>query len=111
MLLQVMTNPGEIGWTEQKCIEMNELAKQNYTYHPSTEEFKRYLGQWYLTLNKSGKNVFVLQPLSKNNVFIVSQVSKLQNQVLQRNIGDGTLPQAIHGGTRPTRVGGDHNKC
>ena len=22
----------------------------------STEEFKRYQGQWYLTLNKSGKN-------------------------------------------------------
>ena len=45
-----------IGWTEQKCIEMDELAKQNHTYHLSTEEFKRYQGQWYLTLNKSGKN-------------------------------------------------------
>ena len=42
---------------EQKCIEMDELAKQNHTYHLSTEEFKRYQGQWYLTLNKSGKNV------------------------------------------------------
>ena len=45
-----------IGWTEQKCIEMDELAKQNHTYHLSTEEFKRYQGQWYLTLNKSVKN-------------------------------------------------------
>ena len=45
-----------IGWTEQKCIEMDELAKQNHTYHLSTEELKRYQGQWYLTLNKSGKN-------------------------------------------------------
>ena len=45
-----------IGWTEQKCIEMDELAKQDHTYHLSTEEFKRYQGQWYLTLNKSGKN-------------------------------------------------------
>ena len=35
---------------------MDELAKQNHTYHLSTEEFKRYQGQWYLTLNKSGKN-------------------------------------------------------
>ena len=45
-----------IGWTEQKCKEMDELAKQNHTYHLSTEEFERYQGQWYLTLNKSGKN-------------------------------------------------------
>ena len=41
----------------------------------------------------------------------MSQVKKLQNQFLQHNIGDGTLPQAIHGGTRPTGVGGAHNKC
>ena len=45
-----------IGWTEQKCIDMDELAKQNHTYHLSTGEFKRYQGQGYLTLNKSGKN-------------------------------------------------------
>ena len=45
-----------IGWTEQKCIEMDELAKQNHTYHLSKEEFKRYQGQWYSTPNKSGKN-------------------------------------------------------
>ena len=44
------------GWTEQNCTEMDELAKQNHTHHLSTEEFKRYQGQWYLTLNKSGKN-------------------------------------------------------
>ena len=29
------------GWTEQKCIKIDELAKQNHTYHLSTEEFKR----------------------------------------------------------------------
>ena len=45
-----------IGWTEQKCKEWDELAKQNHTYHLSKEEFKRSQGQWYLTLNKSGKN-------------------------------------------------------
>ena len=37
-------------------MEMDELAKQDHTYHLSKEEFKRYQGQWYLTLNKSGKN-------------------------------------------------------
>ena len=30
-----------IGWTEQKCKEMCELAKENHTYHLSTEGFKK----------------------------------------------------------------------
>ena len=57
-----------VGWTEHKCKEMDELAQHNHTYHLSTEEFQRYQGQWYLTLNKSGKNgdpIFELQSLSK----------------------------------------------
>ena len=33
---------------------------------------------------------------------------KLQNQYLHSNTGDGTLPQAIPGGTRP-KVGGAHD--
>ena len=52
--------------------------------------------------------IFELQSLSKT-VIIVSQVRKLQNQFLQHKRGDGTLPQEIHGGTRPTGVGGAHN--
>ena len=40
----------EIGWTEQKCIEMDK------SYRPSRDEFQRYQNQWYFTLNKSGKN-------------------------------------------------------
>ena len=51
--------------------------------------------------------IFELLSLSKT-VFIVSQVRKLQNQFLQRNTGDDTLPQAIHGGTRP-KVGEAHD--
>ena len=38
---------------------MDELAKQDHTYRLSIEEFKRYQGQWYLTLNKSGKNALM----------------------------------------------------
>ena len=34
-----------VGWTEQKCIEMDGLAKQDHTYRLSKEEFKRYQGQ------------------------------------------------------------------
>ena len=71
-----------IGWTEQKCIEMDELAKQNHTYHLSTEEFKRYQGQWYLTLNKSGKNAPMrIRPDLRAAVSLTNrQVRKLQNQ-------------------------------
>ena len=46
----------KIDWTEQKCIEMDKLAQEDHSYRPSREEFKRYQGQWYLILNKSGKN-------------------------------------------------------
>ena len=78
-----------IGWTEQKCIEMDELAKQDHTYHLSTEKFKRYQGQWYPTLNKSAQNgPMRLRPdfraavSLKKTVSTASQVSKLQNQFL-----------------------------
>ena len=46
----------KIGWTDQKSIEMDMLAQEDHSYRPSREEFKRYQGQWCLTLNKSGKN-------------------------------------------------------
>ena len=45
-----------IGWTEQKCKEWDELAQEEHTYRLTPEEKRRYQGQWYLTLNKAGKN-------------------------------------------------------
>ena len=45
-----------IGRTEQQCKDMDELAQKDHTYHLSPEESRRYQRQWYLTLNKSGKN-------------------------------------------------------
>ena len=39
----------------------------------------------------------------------MNQVKKLQNQYLHINTGDGILPQAIPGGTRP-KAGGAHDK-
>ena len=45
----------KIGWTEQKCIEMDKLAQEDHSYRLSRKEFNRYQGQWYLTLNKPGK--------------------------------------------------------
>ena len=48
--------------------------------------------------------IFELQSLSKT-VSTASQVSKLQNQFLHNNFGDGILPHAIHGGTSLIGIG------
>ena len=32
----------KIGWTEEKCIEMDKLTQENHSYYPSSEEFERY---------------------------------------------------------------------
>ena len=46
-----------IGWSEQKCKEWDELAaKEDNTDKLTPEERRKYKGQWYLTLNKEGKN-------------------------------------------------------
>ena len=42
--------------TEEKCIEMDELAQQDFTYRPSLEEFERYKITWSISLNTSGRN-------------------------------------------------------
>ena len=44
-----------IGWSEQKCKEWDEFAKEDHTYRLTLDEKKRDQGQWYLTLNKAGK--------------------------------------------------------
>ena len=45
-----------IGWSEQKCKEWDELAKEDHTYKLTPQEKRSHKGQWYLTLNKAGKN-------------------------------------------------------
>ena len=45
-----------IGWSEQKCKEWDEFAKEDHTKKLTPEERRRYKGQWYLTLNKANKN-------------------------------------------------------
>ena len=32
----------KIGWTEEKCIEMDKLAQEDHSYRLSREEFLRY---------------------------------------------------------------------
>ena len=107
-------SPLTIGWTEQKCIEMDELAKQDHTYHLSTKEFKRYQGQRYLTKNKSGRNAHMrLRPDFRAAVSLNNRLHREAGKEIAEPIspaqkkGDGTLPQAIHGGTSPTGVGNE----
>ena len=46
----------QIGWTEQKCVRWtNWHSKITRTVYPERNS-KDTKGQWYLTLNKSGKN-------------------------------------------------------
>ena len=44
-----------IGWTGQQSKWLDELAKEDHTYRLTPQEKRRYQGQWYITLNKSGK--------------------------------------------------------
>ena len=46
----------KIGWTEEKCIEMDKLAQEDQSYCPSSEEYERYRKNWFISLNKSGRN-------------------------------------------------------
>ena len=87
-----------IGWTEQKCKEMDELAKEDRTYHLTPEEYRRYKGQWYLTLNKSGKNGpmrlrsdFRAAVSIRNRLQPRVRRKKLKSLFLQNNTGDGIL--------------------
>ena len=45
-----------IGRTEEKCIAMDKLAQDNHSCCPSFEEYERYEENWYISLNKSGRN-------------------------------------------------------
>ena len=40
----VMNHNSQSDWTEQKCEELDELAKEDHTYHLTPEEQRRYQG-------------------------------------------------------------------
>ena len=52
----IVIRNSKIGWTEEKCIEMDKFDQDDHSYRLSYEEYVRYQKHWYLTLNKSGKN-------------------------------------------------------
>ena len=61
----------KIGWTEEKCIEMDRLAQENHSYCPSSEEFETHNKNWYTSLNKSGRNA----PMKLRSDFRVAQTN------------------------------------
>ena len=50
--------------------------------------------------------IFELLSLSKT-VSTANQANKLQNLFLHSNVGDGILPQALHGGTSLNGIGNE----
>ena len=47
----------KIGWTEEKCIEMDILAQEDHSFCPSSEEYERCKKNCFFSMNKSGRNV------------------------------------------------------
>ena len=105
----------KIGWTEQKCIEVDKLAQEDHSYLLFRDEFKRYQGRWYLTLNKSGKNAPVrLRSDFRAAVTIMSRLHRESGEECAEPFSfhqyrRGTLLQVIPcgTGTRP-KAGGAH---
>ena len=79
-----------VGWSEQKCKEWDELAKEDHTYKLTPEERRRYKGQWYLTLNKEGKN----WPMKLRSDF---RAAVLMNNRLHHESGE-PIEEPIHPG-------------
>ena len=52
----IVIRNSKIGWTDEKCIEMDKVAQENHSYYPSSEEHERYRKNWYISVNKSGRN-------------------------------------------------------
>ena len=53
---KIVTRNSKIGWTEETCVEMDKLAQENHFCCPLSEAYERYKKNWYISLNKSGRN-------------------------------------------------------
>ena len=52
----ILIRNSKIGRSEAKCIEMDEVAQKDFTYHLSSEEYERCKKTWSISLNTSGRN-------------------------------------------------------
>ena len=102
-----------IGWTEQKCKEMDELAKKTIriiSLQRNSEDTKdNGISPWTSQAKMGLWNfdpIFELLSLSKI-VYTASQANKLKSQFLQNNTGDGIPLQAHRGGTSLNGIGNE----
>ena len=78
----------KIGWTEEKCIEMDKLAHEDHSHCPSSEEL-RELRKLVFSLNKSGRNA----PMKLRSDF--REAVKNMNRCLHRESGE-KRPEQSH---------------
>ena len=97
---------------------MDELAKENHTYHLSPSLYRgiqkipRTMLSHLEEVRPNGP--MRLRPDFRAAVSLKNRLHRESGEEVaepispQHNIEDGSLPQAVHGGTRPTGVGGAH---
>ena len=96
-----------------KCKESDELAQEDHTYPPTPEEKKRYQAQWYLTLNKPGKNgPMTLRSDFRAAVSVKNRLqhesgNKLKSRSIQNITVDGIALEAHRGGTSLNGIGNE----
>ena len=102
--------------TEEKCIEVGELAQKDFTCRPSPEESERYKKTWSISLDTPGTNAPMKlrsdfsEALKKCKVFTVSLEKSDSHRFLSTRIRNGIrrfLHPAHHGGNGMT-TGGAH---
>ena len=87
-----------IGWSEQKCKKWDELAKEDHTYKLTPEERRRYKGQWYLTLNKAGKNgPMTLRPDYRAAVMMKNRLHHESGEPIEEPIHPSQQRRIRHG--------------
>ena len=96
----------KIGWTEEKSIEMDDLAQENHCYCPSSEEYERYGKTGFFSLNKSGRNApmklrsgFREADTIMNRPHCESGGERLEPTLFINTEGDISLLPVPHGGS------------
>ena len=107
----------KIGWTEQKCIEMDKLAQDDHSYLLSKEEFQRYQKTLVSHIKQIGQEctdtTSIRLPSRSHNhdrLHRESGEERAEPFFLFNSVKDGALlPQVFLGGigTRP-KAGGAH---
>ena len=71
--------------TEEVCVQMDELAQKDFSYHMTQAEYFRYRQNWWISLNKSGNT----GPVRKRSDFnqALSTLNCLHRESGERQVG------------------------